>query len=271
MMWTRKELKERAKEALKRNYWRVVLVALIAMLIGGGTGGAFTYKFNDDNFNQGFKEGVAAGYQEVQGEDADIDIVMKNVSDNMFAELVEQEPIILVVYVIVFIVVFLIILAIGITIDVLIINPLLVGVGRFMLKSVDDTARVSEISYTFDHNYKNGIKTMFMKDLFIALWSLLFVIPGIYKAYQYRMVAYILAEHPDMPYTEVLQMSKDMMNGQKWNAFVLDLSFILWHILGGITCGIVEIFYVAPYVQLTDAALYRKLTQQNPVDVEILQ
>ena len=77
------------------------------------------------------------------------------------------------------------------------------------------------------------------------------------------MVSYILAEHPDMPYQEVLQMSKDIMNGQKWNAFVLDLSFILWHILGGITCGIAEVFYVAPYVNLTNAALYRKLTSRE--------
>ena len=103
---------------------------------------------------------------------------------------------------------------------------------------------------------------MFFRDLYVVLWSLLFIIPGIYKSYQYRMVSYILAENPDMPYKEVLQRSKDMMNGQKWKTFVLDWSFILWHMLGGITCGLAEVFYVAPYVNLTNAALYRQLTQQ---------
>ena len=164
--------------------------------------------------------------------------------------------------VIVVLIVAVITLLIGIALDVLLLNPIKVGVDRFMLKSVDDTARIADVGYTFDHNYKNGIKVMFFRDLYVVLWSLLFIIPGIYKSYQYRMVSYILAENPDMPYREVLQRSKDMMNGQKWNAFVLDWSFILWHMLGGITCGLAEVFYVAPYVNLTNAALYRQLTQQ---------
>ena len=86
------------------------------------------------------------------------------------------------------------------------------------------------------------MKTMFHTQLSIFLWALLFLIPGIYKQYQYRMVEYILAEHPDMPYKEAMKMSRDMMNGQKWNAFVLDLSFILWEMLGVLTCGLVHIF-----------------------------
>lgn len=130
-----------------------------------------------------------------------------------------------------------------------------------MLKSVDDKAEVKEVLYAFDHSYKNVVRTMFHKDIRVLLWSLLFVIPGIYKSYQYRMVSYILAEHPDTDYRQALQMSKDMMNGEKWHAFVLDLSFILWHMLGAITCGIVELFYVNPYIWLTDAALYRKLCE----------
>lgn len=58
-------------------------------------------------------------------------------------------------------------------------------------------------------------------------------------------------------------MSRDMMEGHKWQAFVLDLSFILWHLLGTITCGIAEIFYVQPYQQLTCAALYRRLSRPD--------
>lgn len=130
-----------------------------------------------------------------------------------------------------------------------------------MLKSVDDKAEVKEVLYAFDHSYKNVVRAMFHKDIRVLLWSLLFVIPGIYKSYQYRMVSYILAEHPDTDYRQALQVSKDMMNGEKWHAFVLDLSFILWHMLGAITCGIVELFYVNPYTWLTDAALYRKLCE----------
>ena len=129
-----------------------------------------------------------------------------------------------------------------------------------MTKSVEDVAQVKEIAYGFDHSYKNVIKTMFHYDIRVALWYLLFIIPGIYKQYQYRLVPYILAEHPDMPYREVLKRSAALMCGHKWKAFLLDLSFIPWHILGLITCGIVEIFYTAPYQALTSAALYRRLS-----------
>ena len=64
-----------------------------------------------------------------------------------------------------------------------------------------------------------------------------------------------------MDYREVLRASADMMNGHKWKAFVLDLSFILWHLGGLMTCGILEIFYVIPYQDLTCAALYRALSR----------
>ena len=74
--------------------------------------------------------------------------------------------------------------------------------------------------------------------------------------YEYRMVPYILAENPDMDRKEVFLISKRMMDGKKMAAFVLDLSFIGWVILGTITCGIVNLFYVSPYMQATNAEMY---------------
>lgn len=257
MMWTRKELKERAKEALSRNYWKVVLISLIAILLGGeasSTAGSA----GSNSVSNGFEK----GYEEATGDDLPLNDNDDIVIDKTIRSLEDTSPVVIIVCVIVFIVIFFIIMAIAIAVDAFLINPILVGINRFMLRSVDGTANISEVGYTFDHNYKNGVKTMFFRELYIGLWSLLFIIPGIYKAYQYRMVPYILAENPDMPYKDVLQMSKDMMNGQKWKAFVLDLSFILWHILGAVTCGIAEILYVAPYVYLTNAAFYRRLSNR---------
>lgn len=128
-----------------------------------------------------------------------------------------------------------------------------------MVKSVEDVAQVKEIAYGFDHSYRNVVKVLFFRDLYILLWTLLFVIPGIVKMYQYYMVPYILTEYPDMEYRKALQMSRDMMEGNKWKTFVLGLSFILWDFFGVITFGIGEILYVQPYRQLTFAALYCKL------------
>ena len=266
MMWTRKELKERAKEALKRNYWKIVLVSLIGMLIGGGLGSSGISGGGSDIRDMA-SDNVKEHFTEHENDDVDWEGA-EAVLDDIQMDIRPQDIVAVAFTVIVVLIVTAIVLAIGIALDVLLLNPVQVGINRFMVKSLDDTARIAEVGYTFDHNYKNGVKVMFFKDLYVVLWSLLFIVPGIYKAYQYRMVPYILGENPDMTYQEVLQRSKDMMDGQKWDAFVLDLSFILWHMLGGITYGLAEIFYVAPYVNLTDAALYSRLSRKDLADAQ---
>lgn len=266
MMWTRKELKERAKEALKRNYWKIVLVSLIGMLIGGGLGSSGISGGGSDIHDMA-SDNVKEHFTEHENDDVDWEGA-EAVLDDIQMDIRPQDIVAVAFTVIVILIVAAIVLAIGIALDVLLLNPVQVGINRFMVKSLDDTARIAEVGYTFDHNYKNGVKVMFFKDLYVVLWSLLFIVPGIYKAYQYRMVPYILGENPDTTYQEVLQRSKDMMDGQKWDAFVLDLSFILWHMLGGITCGLAEIFYVAPYVNLTDAALYSRLSRKDLADAQ---
>lgn len=266
MMWTRKELKERAKEALKRNYWKIVLVSLIGMLIGGGLGSSGISGGGSDIHDMA-SDNVKEHFTEHENDDVDWEGA-EAVLDDIQMDIRPQDIVAVAFTVIVVLIVAAIVLAIGIALDVLLLNPVQVGINRFMVKSLDDTARIAEVGYTFDHNYKNGVKVMFFKDLYVVLWSLLFIVPGIYKAYQYRMVPYILGENPDTTYQEVLQRSKDMMDGQKWDAFVLDLSFILWHMLGGITCGLAEIFYVAPYVNLTDAALYSRLSRKDLADAQ---
>ncbi len=70
------------------------------------------------------------------------------------------------------------------------------------------------------------------------------------------MVPYILAENPGMDRKEAFLISKQMMEGQKWEAFVLDLSFIGWNILSVFTCGILSVLYVEPYYQATIAEMY---------------
>lgn len=266
MMWTRKELKERAKEALKRNYWKIVLVSLIGMLIGGGLGSSEISGGGSDIRDMA-SDNVKEHFTEHENDDVDWEGA-EAVLDDIQMDIRPQDIVAVAFTVIVVLIVAAIVLAIVLALDVLLLNPVQVGINRFMVKSLDDTARIAEVGYTFDHNYKNGVKVMFFKDLYVVLWSLLFIVPGIYKAYQYRMVPYILGENPDMTYQEVLQRSKDMMDGQKWDAFVLDLSFILWHMLGGITCGLAEIFYVAPYVNLTDAALYSRLSRKDLADAQ---
>lgn len=107
-----------------------------------------------------------------------------------------------------------------------------------------------------------NVLVMFMKSLFVFLWSLLFLIPGIIKSYEYRFVAYIVAENPGIDYKTALAVSRDMTYGHKGAMFVLDLSFIGWFLLGGLLCGI-GVLFVYPYYDATYAQLYLRLKTLN--------
>ena len=100
--------------------------------------------------------------------------------------------------------------------------------------------------------------------LFIYLWSLLCVIPGIIAAIRYSQSFFILAENPDMSIRECVNESKRLMSGKIWEYFVLELSFILWLLLVSVTCGI-AILYVGPYMQITMAGYYLSLKPAQPV------
>lgn len=106
---------------------------------------------------------------------------------------------------------------------------------------------------------------MFLMQLYIFLWSLLFIIPGVIKSYEYMMVPYILAENPGMDRKEAFAISKRMMDGQKWAAFVLELSFLGWIILGVVTCGLLGIFWIQPYINatMTELYMYNKVKAYN--------
>lgn len=97
-----------------------------------------------------------------------------------------------------------------------------------------------------------------LTGIYIFLWSLLFIIPGIIKQYEYSMSFYILADHPEMTASEAIRESRRIMNGHKMDYFVLILSFIGWNLLSAFTFGIAGI-YVIPYMQATCANFYNDI------------
>ncbi|MBO4693178.1 MAG: DUF975 family protein [Clostridia bacterium] len=112
------------------------------------------------------------------------------------------------------------------------------------------------------NNFGTNCGAGVLVGIYTILWSLLFYIPGIVKSYSYAMTFYILADHPEMKANEAITASRKMMNGHKWDLFVLDLSFIWWILLGLITCGLAFI-YVDPYMELSRAAFYESIKAQN--------
>lgn len=102
----------------------------------------------------------------------------------------------------------------------------------------------------------------FLVGLFIFLWSLLFLIPGIVKTFSYAMTPYILLDHPEMGVTEAITESRRMMDGHKWELFCLNLSFIGWWLLSIPTLGLLGL-WIAPYQNFTNAAFYRSLVNRR--------
>ncbi len=136
-------------------------------------------------------------------------------------------------------------------------NVLQAGGCLFFIKNHSEKARIGVLLEMFhSENYLNVVKIQFLKNLKIYLWTLLLIVPGIIKTYEYAMVPYILAENPGMDSKEVFAISKKMMMGRKFDFFVMQLSFIGWQILSVLTLGVVGIFYVNPYMQATVAEIY---------------
>lgn len=283
-MWTRKELKTKAKLRFKANYWKAVLIGLAVLFITGGSGTAggfaqgmvsgsdteedYQQELGDDSqfTEEGSSQSEEDGLIKEEGSDqSEEDALILRVDPENGVELNEEDLIdavalTMLIGIVVFVAI--IICLIAIPLEILVFNPLYVGCKRFYLKNLKEDAQVREICYAFDNGYKNTVKTMFFRELYTLLWCLLLFIPGIIKSYEYSMIPYILAEHPDMPRKEVFALSKKMMDGNKWRAFLLDLSFFGWLILDALTLGILGIFYLNPYMEQTGAALYEKLKEQ---------
>lgn len=246
-MWTRAELKESAKTALKPYYWWGVLACFVAGLLGGGSGGSGI------SFGNGFNSSIRKQYT----------------GGRIDAETLAVLKIVLVVAVFI---------TIGVLVfSILVSNVVYVGMLNFFLESRyrGESAGIGALFFGFAKGkYGNIVKIMFLKGLYQGLWTLLLIIPGIVKSYEYYMVPYLLADDPTIDMQEAFRLSKKMMDGNKFSTFVLELSFMGWYFLGLLACCIGGIF-VNPYYHATLTELYFKLKQnifgparQEPVYIE---
>jgi uncharacterized membrane protein len=129
------------------------------------------------------------------------------------------------------------------------------GISMVYLKIVKgEEIAVGNVFYGFEDLW-TAIKAQFFMGLFIWLWSLLLIIPGIIKAYSYSMTFFILAENKGMPVLDAITLSRKMMDGHKMDLFILFLSFIGWYLLVVITFGIAGI-WVYPYCYATMTNFY---------------
>lgn len=248
-MWTRSELKERGKAAFKANYIICVLVSLVALIITGAQGGSGSGRTSDSSSYQSLE-----GYENDGDVDAAVAEITQLIQDAETETGWSTGTIVGIILGTIFVS-----MVIAILIQLLVKNVLNVGIVRFYVENAASPAKFTEIFYGFTHRFGRNIAGMFLMNLFVALWSLLLIIPGIIKAYEYMMVPYILADDEDVSIKEAFAKSKAMMTGNKWDTFVLQLSFFGWYLLTLLTCGIVGVFYVNPYMDATMAELYLAL------------
>ncbi len=252
-MWNRIELKGAAKQRFHSNYWPSVVVAVILSITLGtfSFGNSFSNASSNNYYGSSDINNILSDSPIPDSSYSDMSAYMKNYISSIFPG-VNVNTILQGLSLIILIVGLL-----SILLNVFVFNPLQVGCQHWFIRSrTEDNYNIGSVGFTFKEGYGNVAKTMFLKELYTFLWSLLFVFPGIVKSYEYRMIPYLLAENPYMSTDEAFARSRSMMDGEKWNAFVLDLSFIGWNILSAFTLGLVGLFYVAPYQAYTNMELY---------------
>ncbi|MBQ7014055.1 MAG: DUF975 family protein [Oscillospiraceae bacterium] len=229
-MWTRGMLKKNAKENLKQYFWMALGVSAVAFLLDGTEEGVYV---DYGGAIEGF-----ANFMTIFGETSN-DLgtaILLSLGLSIFC------------------------VAIGLCLNMLVYSmlcgPILVGKHMFYLRARQGDVRFGNLFSSFrDGRYTSIAKTMFFHHLYITLWGLLFVIPGIAKNMEYFLVPYLIAENPKLSWKRASEISSRTMDGEKWNLFVLQLSFLGWYILGALCCC-VGTYAVQPYEHATYAEFY---------------
>jgi len=217
-MWDRRILKSNAKIALGGRYWTAFGVTLLAMVISGA------YSSVTGRFTAGFNLVEANPGADITG------IVARSGLVNLMSFA-------------------------GFLYFVFVALPVTVGVSRFFVQNHFGVTEFGTMFSGFNRGYLTSVGAMLVTYIFIFLWTLLLIIPGIIKGLEYSMVQYILADNPNIPGTRAREISRIMTNGEKGAIFVLGLSFIGWFLLG-VVCFGVGILFVLPYYEATMAELY---------------
>lgn len=293
-MWKRKELKSKARKVVKNNYWTAMVVCFLLALFTSEFGTSIiliwqgedtidpNYVVRQENIVEN-NEVSEEKTQEIQEREKKIEEkksllsttelgILKLVEANI-NNIIKSEKYIFRVWDAIELfqlrqtglgVGLIIIAIIAIVYIVLIAEPLRVAGRKYFIEaSKENNTKMGVMKEVFKKgNWKNITLIMLAKNIYNILWALT-IIGGIIKLYEYRMIPYILADNPKIERKEVFRISKEMMKNNKWKTFILDVSFILWHILSLLTLGFLNILYVNPYRAATVTELYLNLKNKK--------
>ena len=244
------DFRQSAREALSGRWGLAIVTGIVASLLGGASygGSGVTTSFSSEN----------SGGVEVE---FDLEEFIANPSIEAIFPTADAS------FWVMMSTIFAVALSVGLVLGIaFFILGSIVGVGyaKFNLNLIyDANPQINDLFDYFKHS-KALILANLLRSLYIFLWSLLFVIPGIIASYSYAMVPYIMAENPELSPSEACAKSKELMNGNKMRLFCLSFSFIGWSILCGFTCGIGYIV-LTPYMEAAVADFYREISGTRPV------
>ena len=253
-MMKARDFRARARAALKGKWAIAVLVTLLAAILGGtiattmetsltvGTGAGITTSGNSQ---------VAEQVAEDNTYTIDVDFDSLSQSDKValakLATAVSAAAMVSIAFGVLYI-------AIG--------GAISFGYARFQFHLLDgEEARFGDLFS--DMRLGKGLGMRLLMVIYLTLWSLLFIIPGIIKSFSYAMTPYIMAENPEMRANEAINASRKLMKGNKWRLFCMELSFIGWDILCVLTMGIGNLI-LNPYKEAAHAVFYREIKQAKP-------
>ena len=238
-----------ARDSLKGKWGIAVIAGLLASLLGGVSSGTVT---------------INSGATGDAGSTGELELLVNQIRDSLDEEMIKMILIGLGIGLLIALVMAALFLFLGSVVGV--------GYSKFNLDLVDHQpeADVGTLFRYFKH-WKRLTVANLLRGLYVFLWSLLLLIPGIYASYSYAMVNFILAENPELTAREALARSKEMMEGNRWRLFCLEISFIGWAYLCILTLGIGSL-WLTPYQQASHAAFYREIsgTSATPA-VEVLE
>lgn len=232
----RSTLKENAKKVIGKNHWLSVAVAFF-MMLGVSSGPSFNFDFSNDNTGGEFYFGTGQNFTLPFFGNIDFESIFAGLS------------------------IFAVVMAIA---SVLIFSSFRCGGIRFFLKlRKDNDVEFTEIFQNLkDKTFLQIAKHTFFKELFIILWTFLFIIPGFIKMFEYWAIEYILAVRPNIERKELFRLSKELMDGHKAECFVLSLSFFGWQILNTFTAGLLGIFWLNPYKEATFVEFFSEIRRE---------
>lgn len=229
------DFRERARNALSGNWGVAVGTGFVASLLGAYTA-----------------LGNSSGGSSSSSDLSDEDIAL-------LTEEIPQEVLLIIATILGIIAIVAVIYAIA---TFIIGGPITLGYVKFNLDMVNGYRPSFSDLFSQFHRFGEGFLLQFLRGLFIFLWTLLLIVPGIIATYSYAMAPYILYENPGMSANDAITESKKMMDGNKWRLFCLSFSFIGWQLLSIFTLGILNL-WINPYMEAAYAAFYEELKREQ--------